>query len=663
MGNRISLCMIVQNEEKNIRRCLQSVAGAVDEIIVVDTGSTDGTVQIAREFGALVRPFPWNGSFSDARNASLEPATGDWIIFLDADEELAGGSREALRRATGSGESVEGYFVKIINYLGNEGWIEPCPDLVFRLFRNRPDYRFRGAIHEQIVDVILERNSRARYQVAEDLVIFHYGYLDRQIEEKDKKNRNLALLQQELARCPDNRLLRYHYGVELYRAERYAEAAAELVRAASGIDPQTIYLPKLLRYIVLAYHAAGRPEQALEIVQLGLGLFPNYADLHYYGGLISYEQKHYARAYEFFQNALAMPEQPAYYAPFGGTRGFRTYYQLGQLAEVFLNNEEAMRCYVLSLRDNPQFTPALESIVRLLDPREDPDYARRCLEQLCEFCTPQANLMMGQILFRQFAYRLALEYLERGLPPGPEAPPEMLLWKAICLIQQRRFLEALRILDGFAPGHRLYPLAKLNKILCFWLQGNRRRTRMLAEELLALGLTKDTGAVVALLRDAPGRRKKSGPGVVLGDEGITLLLDIVLRALDLGEKERAEALLGGVSRECLKKHAGDVGRLFFRYGFLETAEQYLRLCLEGNPECAGTLFALAEIKERQNALGEAAGLYRQVLALAPGEPRAYVKLIRLYGQMRQDLLREAVEKYPDAPVFRRLLEEEAGQEE
>ncbi len=661
MGARISLCMIVQNEEKNIRRCLQSVVGAVDEIIVVDTGSTDGTVQIAREFGALVHPFPWNGSFSDARNASLEPATGDWIFFLDADEELAGESREALRRVTGN-ENVEGYFVKVINYLGNEGWIESCPDLIFRLFRNRPDYRFHGAIHEQIVDVILKRNSQARYQVAEDLVIFHYGYLDRQIQEKDKKNRNLALLRQELAREPENRLLRYHYGVELYRAERYAEAAAELVKAASGIDPQTIYLPKLLRYIVLAYHAAGQPEEALKIVRLGLGLFPNYADLYYYGGLISYEQKNYAQAYEFFQKALAMPEQPAYYASFGGTRGFRTYYQLGQLAEAFLNNEEAMRCYVLSLRDNPHFTPALESIVRLLEPREDPDYARRCLEQLCEFCTPQANLLMGQILFRQFAYRLAFEYLERGLDPRTEVPPEMLLWKAICLIQQRRFLEALRILDGFAPGHRLYPLAKLNKILCFWLQGNRRRTRAHVDELLALGLTKDTGAVVVLLGDSLGRRRRPGPGVVLGDEGIALLLDIVLRALDLGEKERAEMLLGGVSQECLKKHAGDVGRLFFRYGFLDEAEHYLCIYLKTNPECAGTLFTLAEIKERQNALGEAAALCRQVLALTPGEPRAYVKLIRIYGQMRNDLLREAVQRYPEVPVFRRLLEE-AGQEE
>ncbi len=659
MADRISLCMIVRDEEQNLSRCLESVAGAVDEIVVVDTGSTDDTRQIASEFGARVHSFPWNDSFSDARNASLERATGDWILFLDADEELAKESRDVLRRLTAEG-TAEGYFVKIINYLGGEGWIEPCPDLVFRLFRNRPDYRFRGAVHEQIVDVILEKNSQARYQVAEDLVILHHGYLNRQIQEKDKKHRNLELIRRELAAAPENRLLRYHYGVELYRAERYEEAAAELIRAANGIDPQTIYLPKLLRYIVLAYHAARRPGEALEIVRLGLGLFPDYADLYYYGGLISFEQKDYARAYDFFQRAVSLPEQPAYYASFHGVRGFRSYYYLGQLAEIFLNEEEALRCYITGLQDNPHFTAALESIVRLLKPHEDPVYARDCLKKLCDLCTPEAVLLMAQVLFRQSAYLLALEHLERVTGQG-EVPAEILLWKAICLVQQRRYLEALRIIEDFGPGHSLYPLAKLNKILCFWLQGNRRRVRALVEELFALGLSADTGAVVGLLRDSLSRRRRV-PEVALGKEGISLLLDIVMRVLDLGEKDRAKSLLAGLSPECLGKNARDVGQLFYRYGYLEAAEDYLRLYLKNDPGCAGTCFTLAEIKCREGAFLEAADFYRRALTLDPGEPRHYIGLIRLYEKTRREILREAVKRYPDVPIFRELLEEQFVQQ-
>lgn len=115
MGTRISLCMIVKNEAHNLQRCLASVAGAVDETIVIDTGSTDATCEIARAFGARVRTFPWNDNFSDARNASLELATGDWVLVLDADEALAEESKEVLRRLTAV-DGVEGYFIKIINY-------------------------------------------------------------------------------------------------------------------------------------------------------------------------------------------------------------------------------------------------------------------------------------------------------------------------------------------------------------------------------------------------------------------------------------------------------------------------------------------------------------------------------------------------------------------
>ncbi|MBO8127809.1 MAG: glycosyltransferase [Peptococcaceae bacterium] len=654
MNTKISLCMIVKDEEQNIRRCLSSVAGAVDEIIVVDTGSTDSTPQIAREFGALVHSFPWNDNFSDARNASLELATGDWILFLDADEELAKESRDVLRALTAD-DTVEGYFVKIINYLGNEGWIEACPDLVFRLFRNRPDYRFHGAVHEQIVDVILERNNQARYQIADNLVINHYGYLNQQIAAKDKKNRNLALLQRELAKDPDNRLLRYHYGVELYRAERYEEAAEELTKAANGIDPQTIYLPKLLRYIVLAYHAAGRPEQALEIIQQGLSLFPNYADLYYYGGVISYEQRDYARAYEFFQRALEMPEQPAYYAPFSGIRGFRSYYQLGRLAEIFLNYEEALRYYIAGLRDNPSFTPALESITRILEPQVDPQYAKECLEKVCDFCTPQANLLVGQILFRQSAYQLALVYLERGMEQQENIPAELLLWKAICLMQQERFLEALRILNEFGIDHPLYPLAKLNELFCFWLQGNHRKVQSLADDLFALGLSIDTGAVVGLLRDSLSSHK--APGIHLGQEGMLLFLDLLGRTLDLQEKKRADSLLEGLNQECLNQNAKKIGQLFYRYRYREAAEHYLHIHLAGSPECAEAHFLLGEIKEQEGNYTKAGEHYRQAQTLNPGEPRYYVKLVRLYQNMRRAILEEAIQRYPEVRVFRELLKE------
>lgn len=652
MEIRISLCMIVRDEAENIRRCLGSVAGVVDEIIVVDTGSGDDTCKIAEEYGAVVHRVAWNEDFSEARNASLELATCDWILFLDADEELAGGSGEALKRLAADG-GVEGYFVKIVNYLGNEGWLETCPDLVFRFFRNRREYRFRGAIHEQIADVILEKNSSAAFRVAEDVVIIHYGYLDRAIGEKDKKGRNLRIVQRELEQNPESRLLRYHYGVELFRAEHYAEAAEELLRAANGIDPNTIYLPKLLRYIVISCISAKQPARALEVAGQGLQLFPGYADLYYYSGLACLELKRYDRAAGFFQKAVSMPEQPAHYASFRGVRGFRAYYQLGLISEIFLDYESALRFYISCLRDNPGFTPALESIVRILKPREDPAYARESLEKFFEFCTPQANLIMGNIYFKEGAWELALEYFEKSAGNEP-ASPELRLWKAICLIQERRYLEALRIIDSFAPGSPLYPLARLNKLFCYWVQGKKQKARAIFNELLAIGLAGDTERVLALLA-APVKQKKNYCNVILGPDGMELLLDIIRRLLGMGEMERARHLLNMVHPGCISGQRLGIARLFYGYGHAEVAEALLRECISENGDDEAH-FLLAEICQEKGKYLEAGQHYRYALQGNPDEPRYYIRLISLFDNWRRKILQEAVEKYPEAGIFRKLQE-------
>src|SRR5437773_6000316 len=99
MTARISLCMIVRDEEQFILECIESARDAVDESIVVDTGSTDRTIELAERAGASVYPFVWCDDFAAARNASIEKASGDWVLWLDADERLARGGAEVLREA------------------------------------------------------------------------------------------------------------------------------------------------------------------------------------------------------------------------------------------------------------------------------------------------------------------------------------------------------------------------------------------------------------------------------------------------------------------------------------------------------------------------------------------------------------------------------------
>lgn len=664
MRAKISLCMIVKNEEANMARCLNSVSGIADEIIIVDTGSSDNTRQIAHKYGAKVHFHPWAEDFSAARNASLELATGDWILFLDADEELAPGSAEALRQIVeaGSGAGVqdstetEGYFIKIINYIGSDGWVETSPDLVFRFFRNRPGYRFHGAIHEQIADVILERNREAGFKVEEKITIIHYGYLDGEIKTKNKKGRNLGIIQKELEAHPDDRLLSYHFGVELFRAQRYAEAAQAFIQAAHGIDPHTIYLPKLLRYLVLSQQAAGQLEQALETAHLGLKFFPDYADLYYYCGLVQMDLKQYGAAEISLRQAVSMPEQPPQYASFGGMRGFRAYYQLGQIAAAFLQYEEALKYYILSLRDNPQFTPALDSIVRILKPQKYPQDTQESLDKICEFCTPEANRMIGTIYFRHGAYALALEHFERV--PESGFSQELRLWKAICLIQAGRYLESLRLLEEFSETSPFYPLAKLNKLLIFWLQNKHRKVRAIHRELEELGLAEDTRKVLSLFKKTPVPGSDSpspGPaGITLGPDGLALLTDIIQRLLALHEEERVSQLLAQIQPVSLSPVQADLAQLFCDFGHESKALEFLTTQLSLFPDDAEAHYRLAGIYHDSGNYPESEQHYRWALEINPDEPRYYVRQIKLYQDWQQKILAAAREKYPDNLILHKL---------
>ncbi|MBP2637371.1 MAG: glycosyl transferase family 2 [Firmicutes bacterium] len=653
----ISLCMIVRDEEKSIAKCLTSVKEIANEIIVVDTGSNDDTKKIATSFGAKVIDFDWNGSFADARNASIEAAKGDWVLFLDADEYLDIATHEALRKAVTHGD-VEGYYIPIVNFFGNEQQPEQCKELLFRLFRNRREYRFRGIIHEQVLNSILEKDRNAKIDIAHDVTIYHYGYLDSQIREKDKINRNLKILEQQIKDFPEDRYVQYQYGLDLYRAERYGESIEMLKKSLAGLKPggsAGMYYPKLIRLLIMAHYQAHRYEEAIEYVKYGVSLYPDYADLYHYGGLCSYELRDYGTGFEYFKRATALGEQPYIYGSYPGVRGFRSYFYLGKICEEFERAEEALGHYLAAFRANPSFHIALAQIIRILVKGEEKKDIRIALANLCDCCTADANFLVGGMLFNERCYEIAGEYFEAAVERGLKTA-EFDIWRAMCFVQQDKYTEALQLLDQYINDREQQVKVMVTKTILFWFQDDVFNVRGITDSLIQLGLDEDFLAIVRLLRS-------EDIGLVnIRADSSELFFDILLRAMDHGNVKKVDGILAKMQEEWIKMSACRLMQMYLRYNQLDEAERYGRICLDTTPDDFDVLVCMGEIKTKKAEFWEAAEYYRAAASLAPYRPKAYINLLKVYDELSLEALKNAAEKHPDIELFKTMLAQEAARQ-
>jgi glycosyltransferase involved in cell wall biosynthesis len=218
--SRLSVCMIVKNEERFLGQCLASVKDIADELIVIDTGSTDRTVEIAREYGAQVGHFEWCDDFAAARNASIAPATGDWILFLDADEELSATEKQNLP-ALLNRNNVALIRLPLIN--AHQGEASHC--VVPRLFRNIPTIRFLGCVHEGVYGAFLQVSKEWQMEISlGNLLILHHGYTPEVTAERNKVQRNYDLLVKALKTNPNSAYFNINLGFELRRMDRIDES-------------------------------------------------------------------------------------------------------------------------------------------------------------------------------------------------------------------------------------------------------------------------------------------------------------------------------------------------------------------------------------------------------------------------------------------------------
>lgn len=271
---KLSVCMIARNEAENLPRALESIRRIADEIVVVDTGSSDDTAAVAESLGARVVSSEWQDDFSQARNVSLANAEGEWVLCLDADEYVPPEAEAKILAAISN--EADAYFVRIESDMDSTAG-RVFVNFVPRLFRNFEGVRFQGRVHEQ-VSPSLEKLG-ARIEIS-DIVLKHSGYVMSDTEEIDKAKRNARLLLEDLASNPGDALVLFHLG-EAYSMLRQFEDAVSAYENALRMDR----LPPEVASVVYQNLGAaliklGRYDDAMSHLKRALRINPRLLTVH-----------------------------------------------------------------------------------------------------------------------------------------------------------------------------------------------------------------------------------------------------------------------------------------------------------------------------------------------------------------------------------------------
>jgi glycosyltransferase involved in cell wall biosynthesis len=343
---RISLCMIAKNEERFLEGCLARVHEQVDEIILVDTGSTDRTVEIAESFGAKVFFQEWEDDFAKPRNLSLEHASGDWILVLDADEYLTEDSIPKIRELARN-ERAAGYHVLFRNDHedGKTGGVT-----MVRMFRKLPNIEYRYVIHEQVVMSLMEEaNERSLALFPSSIEVLHYGYSDQVMDERDKRRRNVELFEKQLSHDPDDVYCLYKYSDFLrIIGEREDDVRGGFSRALDLLRNQVPssyrmapFAAEIAALLALQHARSGELDEADALVREGLQRFLPTPNLHYIAAGVSSSLGRDAEALEQYRHCLgfrdrnlAVPVQPGITSYVSYTGMASCWMQLGEFARA-----------------------------------------------------------------------------------------------------------------------------------------------------------------------------------------------------------------------------------------------------------------------------------------------------------------------------------------
>ncbi len=410
---KISLTMIVKNEERYLPECLESIKGLFDEVVIVDTGSTDRTKEIIKAHGAKLGEFAWVDSFSQARNAALDLATGDWIFWLDADDRILPSERpklEVLLNRIRVGEVHKAQSIKC-RCLPAPGGNPTVVDHV-RLFPKRPGVRWEYRVHEQILPSLNRIGVGVDWS---DVMVTHVGYAPPEARE-GKMARDLRLLELSHQETPNEPFILFNLASNRFEMQQYQQALQYIQASLKVSRPQDSIVRKLFAMAAQCQIKLGDNSAALKTLQQGQRIYPADAEMLFTEGTLRIENRDFEGAITTYKKLLESKEAPHFGSVVEGFRGSKgkhnlavAYWHTGQFAE-------AERLWKEALQEQPNFIPARRALSDVLFKRKDWVGLESLASQTETF--------------------------------GDEGKELAILWRGRVLLQQERFSEARAVLTA-----------------------------------------------------------------------------------------------------------------------------------------------------------------------------------------------------------------------
>lgn len=374
---KISLCMIVKNEERVLAQCLASATAYFFEVIVVDTGSTDRTKEIAREFGVKLIESTWPDSFAEARNESLSYATGDWIFWLDADDVLPFSSGEqVLHAALNAPADITGFVVPV--QFVEEGLRGGTKVDHVKLIRNFDGIKFEGRIHEQILTSIREHGGEiARL----DAVVLHAGYDTSVKGQANKRERDWHLLKLDLADRPEHPFVWFNIGMTHHFTNGHEEAVHALRESIRFSGEHDSHLRKAYSLMGVSYRELGRLDEAKAAFEEGLAKVGEDPELTFQLAMTATALGDLQLAKRLYET---MPKDTGgYFSSVDiGILTFKRLHNLGGIKMALGDYVGARKDWEEAFEANPSSTISLVALCDAAIENEDFKTARACLQHL-----------------------------------------------------------------------------------------------------------------------------------------------------------------------------------------------------------------------------------------------------------------------------------------